>query len=363
VAALFTFLTLIIKLVEHPVTKNKISVLIYWLFPLTIGLSQAVYNSYYHILSVSVAFVDGLIFCGVLGILGIAVWYVVRYNDPEKSAPIQMLASHVSASLVFVAFWMIASGILVKTMIDNQAYSDYLNGQLTGRIIGGLLCYALIVSIYYIYVYSQHNREKLLKEAEWQHQIRQAQLNALKSQINPHFLFNSLNSIASLTLTDPGKAHHMVIALSDFMHYSLHNHQDNMVTLEVELRNIGLYLQIEKIRFGDKLGYHFDIGEECSNHLIPNLILQPIFENAIKYGVYESAIPVEILLEARKMGKSMEITVINDFDPESVPRKGEGVGLTNINERLRIIYGSSRLLIAELGDNKFKVKMVLPDYN
>jgi len=348
---------------EHPITKNKISVLIYWLFPVTVGLSQAVYNSYYHILPVSVALIDGLIFGGVLGILGIAIWYVVRYNDPEKSASVQMLASHVSASLVFTALWMISSGILVKMVTDNPAYGDYLNSQLTERAIGGLLCYALIVCIYYIYVYSQHNREKQLKEAEWQQQIRQAQLNALKSQINPHFLFNSLNSIASLTLTDPAKAHHMVIALSGFMRYSLRNHQDDLVTLEVELRNIGLYLQIEKIRFGDKLGYHFEIGEKCNTHLIPNLILQPIFENAIKYGVYESSVPVEILLQARKLDDCMEITVINDFDPESVPRKGEGVGLTNINERLRIIYGSSRLLTAELGENKFKVKMVIPDNN
>ena len=354
------FITLIL---EHPVTKNKISVLIYWLFPVMIGLSQAVYNSYYRVLPVSVAFIDGLIFGGVLGILGIAVWYVVRYNDPEKSTSVQMLASHVAASLVFTALWMISSGILVRTVTGNPDYGDYLNGRMTERIIGGLLCYALIVSIYYIYVYSQHNREKQLKEAEWQHQIRQAQLDALKSQINPHFLFNSLNSIASLTLTDPGKAHHMVIALSDFMRYSLRNHQEDLVTLEVELKNIGLYLQIEKIRFGDKLSYHFEIGERCNTHLIPNLILQPIFENAIKYGVYESSVPVEIFLKATKTDDSMEITVINDFDPESVPRKGEGVGLTNINERLRIIYGSSRLLIAELGDNKFKVKMVIPDNN
>ena len=348
---------------EHPVTKNKISILIYWLFPVTIGLSQAVYNSYYHLLPVSIAFIDGLIFGGVLGILGIAVWYVVRYNDPEKSTSVQMLASHVAASLVFTAMWMISSGILVKSLTDNPTYGDYLKSQLTGRIIGGLLCYALIACIYYIYVYSEHNREKQLKEAEWQHQIRQAQLDALKSQINPHFLFNSLNSIASLTLTDPGKAHHMVIALSDFMRYSLRNHQDDLVTLEVELRNIGLYLQIEKIRFGDKLNYCFEIGEECNTHLIPNLILQPIFENAIKYGVYESSAPVEILLKARKTADGMEIAVINDFDPESVPRKGEGVGLTNTNERLRIIYGSSRLLTAELGDNKFILKMVIPDYN
>jgi len=207
----------------------------------------------------------------------------------------------------------------------------------------------------------QHNREKQLREAEWQHQIRNTQLSALKSQINPHFLFNTLNSIASLTLTNPEKAHGMVIALSDFMRYSLRKQPNDMVTLEVELKNIGLYLQIEKIRFGNNLLYRFDVEEACNHHLIPNLILQPLFENAIKYGVYEASKPVEVILEAKKLPGLMEIKLINDFDPESVPLKGEGVGLANINDRLRILYGSSRLLTVLRGKSQFSVTMVIPD--
>ncbi len=346
---------------DHPVTTNRISALIYWVFPLILALIQTGYNSYFHILSLPVAFFDGLIFGIILGILGIAVWYVVRYNDPEKSSSGQMVISHIAASLVFTGLWILSSGILVKTMINNSKYNNYLYGELTNRILAGLLFYALVVSIYYIYVYSQHNREKEVREAELQQQIREAQLNALKSQINPHFLFNSLNSIASLTLTNPEKAHAMVIALSDFMRFSLRKKQDEMVPLEIELKNIALYLQIEKIRFGNNLEYRFDIEESCKNHLIPNLILQPIFENAIKYGLYETSTPVEILLEARKIPGFMEICVTNDFDPKSVPLKGEGIGLVNINDRLTLVYGSSRLLKAELGDNHFKLKMVIPD--
>ena len=346
---------------DHPITANRISGLIYWLIPITAGSTQAVYNSFYHILPVTVAFCDGLIFSGVLGILGMAIWYVVRYNDPEKSTVTQMLVSHIAGSSVFTAFWILSSAILVKTLINDSGYTLYLNSQISARILAGFLFYALMVSVYYLYVYNQHNREKLLKEAEWQNQIRQAQLNALKFQINPHFLFNSLNSIASLTLTNPEKAHGMVIALSDFMRYSLQKHQDDMVPLEVELNNISLYLQIEKIRFGNNLNYRFEIEEACKRQLIPNLILQPIFENAIKYGVYEATKTVEILLQGRKLEDRMEINVVNDFDPDSVPCKGEGVGLTNISDRLRLLYGSSRLLNAELGESQFNVTMIIPD--
>lgn len=346
---------------EHPLTSNRILGLIYWLFPLAFGITQAVFNIHVQILPVSVAVIDGLTFSLVLGILGIAVWYVVRYNDPEKSSGLQIFTSHLLASLVFTFTWLLVSGIIAKILINTSLYDDYLNDQLSTRIGFGLLFYALLVSIYYINVYSQHNREKQLRETELQNQVRKAQLSALKSQINPHFLFNSLNSIASLTLTNPEKAHGMVIALSDFMRYSLRNHQDDMVALEVELRNIGLYLQIEKIRFGNNLIYRFDVEEECNHHLIPNLILQPLFENAIKYGIYEASKPIEIILEARKLPNRMEIKVINDFDPESVPLQGEGVGLANIKDRLRLIYGSSTLLDAERGESKFTVKMVIPD--
>lgn len=346
---------------EHPLTSNRILGLIYWLFPITLGITQAVFNIYYQILPVSVALVDGLTFGLVLGILGIAIWYVVRYNDPEKSPGIQIFTSHLLAAMVFTVTWLLVSGIIVKILVNTLWYDDYLNKQLSLRIGWGLFFYALLVSIYYINVYSQYNREKQLRETELQNQVRKAQLSALKSQINPHFLFNSLNSIASLTLTNPEKAHGMVIALSDFMRYSLRNHQDDMVTLEVELRNIGLYLQIEKIRFGANLVYRFDVGDECNQHLIPNLILQPLFENAIKYGIYEASKPVEITLEARKMPGRMEINVINDFDPESVPLQGEGVGLANIKDRLSLIYGSSTLLEAGRRDSKFTVKMIIPD--
>lgn len=346
---------------EHPVTANRISVLIYWFFPIAIGITQAVFNIYYQILPVAVAFADGLTFGLVLGILGVAVWYVVRYNDPEKSAVIQIIASHLAAAVVFASLWILSSGIIVKIFTNDSIYDHYLSSLVTERIIGGLVYYALLVSVYYTYVYSQHNREKQLRESEWQHQIRKSQLSALKSQINPHFLFNTLNSIASLTLTNPEKAHGMVIALSDFMRYSLRKQQNDMVTLKVELTNIGLYLQIEKIRFGNKLLYRFDVEDECNNHLIPNLILQPLFENAIKYGVYETSKPVEIILEARKLPNLMEIKLINDFDAESVPLKGEGVGLANISDRLRLLYGSSRLMTIEQGKSQFSVTMVIPD--
>ena len=248
-----------------------------------------------------------------------------------------------------------------RQLFNNPQYDIYLKDQLPSRIFSGPIIYTLVVCYYYIDAYRQHNREKHSKEAQLQNQIRKAQLSALKSQINPHFLFNSLNSIASLTLTNPEKAHSMIISLSDFMRYSLRKQQDDMVPLEVELKNIGLYLQIEKIRFGNNLTYRFDVENSCNQHLIPNLILQPIFENAIKYGIYESSEPVEIVLKARNLPGQMEIKVINDFDPLAGPKQGEGVGLTNTKDRLSLLYGSTTLLQTEHNNKQFQIKMIIPD--
>src|SRR5665647_216552 len=133
---------------EHPVTSNRISGLIYWFFPLAFGATQAVFNIYYQILPVSVAIIDGLTFGLVLGILGIAIWYVVRYNDPEKSPGIQIFTSHVLAALVFTVSWLLVSGIIAKILINTLRYDDYLNDQLSARVEFGLLIYALLVSIY-----------------------------------------------------------------------------------------------------------------------------------------------------------------------------------------------------------------------
>jgi two-component system, LytTR family, sensor kinase len=346
---------------EHPVKSNWVSALIYWTIIVLASIMQAVFNMYQEILPVFAALADGLAFGLLFGLFGLAIWYVVRYNDPEENSVIQILTSHLVAAIVFTLVWILSSEILVKSLLQNPLYDAYIEGRLSGRIFEGLLFYMLLASFYYLHVYSQNNKGKLQREVELLDQLRNAQLNALKSQINPHFLFNSLNSIASLTITNPDKAHQMIIALSDFMRYSLQKNIDEMVTLETEIQNIGLYLQIEKIRFGNKLTYNFEIDGSSGKHLIPNLILQPIFENAIKYGVYETSDSVKIKLKATRSTNGLNILVVNDFDPDAVPIKGNGVGLKNVQERLRIIYGSSQLLIAKRTDKEFMVSMDIPD--
>jgi two-component system LytT family sensor kinase len=345
---------------DHPVNNNWISRLVYWAITIIVGLTQALFNIHQGILPVFPALLDGFTFGILLGLFGLAIWYVVKYNNLEENPVIQVLTSHLVAAIVFSSLWTLVSAMLVKSLLQNPLYDSYFDSRISARIFEGFMFYTLLASIYYLYVYSYNNKQKRLRETELLDQLRNAQLNALKSQINPHFLFNSLNSISSLTITNPGKAQQMIIALSEFMRYSLHKNIDEMVSLETELQNISLYLQIEKIRFGDKLTYTFEVEEACNTQLIPNLILQPVFENAIKYGVYESYDAVEIRLKAARTDTGLNLTVVNNFDPDAVPLRGNGVGLKNISERLRIIYGSSQLLNVTKEGNIFRVSMEIP---
>jgi LytS/YehU family sensor histidine kinase len=181
-------------------------------------------------------------------------------------------------------------------------------------------------------------QERLQQEERLKNLVRDTELNMLKSQINPHFLFNSLNSIASLTMSNPTEAREMIIRLSDFLRYSLKHRENEYVALKEELGRMRDYLAIEKVRFGEKLCYDFNIDEVCEEFPVPTMIFQPLFENAIRHSVYESVEPVKVLFQCVPDNGFMKATISNDYDPEVPTRKGTGVGLQNVRQRIELAY-------------------------
>ena len=345
---------------EQPGIVNKYSLVFYWIAPIVLGIIQTGINLYFEILPRGISFVDGLVFSFLLGAFGMAIWFVVRYNSSDEKPFPQILSTHLAAAVVLSLVWVYTSGFIARLIIPNQVYLTYQESQLSNRIFIGFIFYILLVTVFYLSIFYRKNREKADREQELKQELREAVLRALKSQINPHFLFNSLNSIASLTLTNPQKAHEMVIALSDFMRYSLRKQHNELVALEEEINHIRLYLQIEKIRFGDKMIYSFQVGPECLNCQIPTLLLQPLFENAVKYGVYEASEQVEISLTATKEGDHTVLVLTNNYDVQAAPHKGEGIGLKNVQERLRLVYNSNNLMEIEDKAGKFAVTIYLP---
>lgn len=347
---------------QHPVLQSRRSISVYFgLWALIMGAHFSLfYFIYYFPVEVSIA--DSLVYNVLFAGIGISMWYIVRYSIPDQKNIWNVVFNHIAFLTLTLAAWNgIAYAILSTIFSSNKVYMDLLMVSIPNKIISGIIFYIVIALAYYLFIYYINLQEKVKIESRLRMVLKETELNMLKSQINPHFLFNSLNSISSLTITNPEKAREMVIKLSDFLRYSVSNNTSSFTTLENEMANIRRYLEIEKVRFGDKLVFGFKLEGTCRNHQIPVMILQPLFENAIKHGVYESTEQVSIEMDCEYKEGYLEITIVNDFDPDAHPRKGSGIGLNNIRERLRLLYKNDKLLRTVVDGKRFSVFLSLPN--
>lgn len=161
-------------------------------------------------------------------------------------------------------------------------------------------------------------------------------------------------------MISPERAQDMVINLSEFLRYSLSNKDETLTTFETELDNIERYLKIEKIRFGKRLCVEQKVNDNTHGLLIPGLIMQPIVENAIKYGVYESTDASNILIESNNIDNLLEVRVSNEYDPDFLVKKGAGIGIRNVMSRLRILYGRDDLVKVAKTENTFEIILRFP---
>ncbi len=195
----------------------------------------------------------------------------------------------------------------------------------------------------------------------------QAQLKMLRYQLNPHFLFNTLNAISTLILDrDTPTANRMVQGLSAFLRHSLDNDPMQRVTLRQELEAIQLYLDIEKVRFDDRLRLRVDVPDDCKEALLPSLLLQPLIENAVKHAVAKRVEGGQLEIHARRQANQLELSVLDDgpgcgdAGPEPAG-EGHGVGLANTRDRLQVLYGERQQFVAgNRPGGGFMVRMQLP---
>lgn len=345
---------------DHPVFYNLRSFLIYVSILIFISLINVLIMYFNFFPNLTFAIADSLVFNLNFGFWGLTLWFVVNYSNPEKNPVISIIINHITSFLVFMAVWISTSYLLLKAFFRDPGTIEFLEGSLPWEFVYGTFLYLILVLFYYLIVYNRNVNERKLQETRLQGTLRETELNMLKSQINPHFLFNSLNSISSLTITNPEKAQRMIIQLSDFLRYNVSSGNQIMIELQEEIENMHRYLEIEKVRFGNKLKYAFEISEVCNNVKIPVMLLQPLFENAVKHGVYESSEQIMIKTSCIDHGSFVELIISNNFDPGSKKRKGAGLGLKNIKDRLILIYKKEDLLKTEKENNIFKVSLIIP---
>jgi len=343
---------------NHPfISKPKLAIyyILFWIVAL-IGDILIMWLAYD--IDPGVAAVNFFAFPLMFSVIGISVWYVIKFSTLENNSIGKIVLTHLVAATLIIIIWLYLGMVIIKLFNPDILESSGI--RIPGNIFMGYMLYVIYVVFFYAVNYYQGFKEKLVNEEKLKSLVKEAELHALKSQINPHFLFNSLNSISYLTMADPPKAHEMVVNLSSLMRYSLRHNQTEIVPFREELKNNQLYLQIEKVRFGSKLNPVFEIDSECLEARIPNMILQPLYENAIKYGVYEATEPVDVITKGICKGNVLEIIISNNYDPDAVSKKGEGIGLRNIRDRLQIIYGNPMLMKIEDNKKEFKVTLTIP---
>lgn len=264
--------------------------------------------------------------------------------------------------IVFCAGWLFITLAIMNFIAGSQeAYSDLIFNSIYLRFFIAIIVLTCLALVTWVRRQSESETRSQQRMSEMQQMSREAELHTLRQQLQPHFLFNSLNSIQALVSSDPLKAKNMVIQLSDYLRGTLRKSNHSRHTVAEELENARLYLEIEKVRFGDRLQVNWQVNEDCPDSVIPTLILQPLLENAIKYGVYQTTGPVAIDMSVRCDPVNIIFEVANPCDPEMAKTtKGTGFGLSSLRRRLFLLYGRNDLLDTMEVNGKFIVLLRIP---
>jgi len=220
--------------------------------------------------------------------------------------------------------------------------------------------YWMLLCIAYAVQYQERYREGQLRAAHLETQLVQAQLQALKMQLQPHFLFNSMNAISALMTEDVKVARRMLAKLSQFLRLVLEGTEEQEVTLEKEMQLTRLYLEIEQIRFPDRLAVHYDLAPDTLGALLPTLLLQPVVENAVRHGIAPRAGAGQLALSARRQADRLVLEVKDD-GRGAAGSLAWGIGLRNLQNRLAALYGSQYTFEVETApDEGFCLQISLP---
>ena len=225
----------------------------------------------------------------------------------------------------------------------------------------GVILYAMTAAGQYLALEFERARSLERRELEMKLAAQEAELRMLRTQIDPHFLFNSLNSISALTSIDPLAARGMTLQLSDFFRRSLGMDAQRKVPLAQELALVRAFLAVEGVRFGPRLAFEDDIAADAADCAVPPMILQPLVENAVKHGIGNLVDGGVVRIGARRAGALLRIRVENDADDEEAsPASGCGIGLANVRQRLAATYAHEASISWTREPGRFRVDLTLP---
>jgi two-component system sensor histidine kinase AlgZ len=293
----------------------------------------------------------------------LGVWYPCRALLLTPAQLPRAVASHALGALFSSGLW-VAGGALAAAILGQlfgRPGAAVLYGAQAPVLLAiGVLLYLLAATVHYLGLALTESRAAERRALELRALAREAELRALRAQIDPHFLFNSLNSISALTASDPPAARAMCLELSEFLRATLQLGARERIPLGDELALVGSFLAVEKARFGSRLAVEEDVEEEARRCPVPPLLLQPLVENAIRHGIAHLLEGGAIRLTAGTAGGRLRLAVENPADSARPRGRASGVGLENVRARLRTLYGSAARLEATERDGRFRVEISLP---
>ena len=346
---------------RHPVLFHRNRLIIWWLVGLFLIAAQSLLFYFAYGNFDKIGIFDSVFSLIIYSGIALSFWYPFRFFNSENAKTLTLISNLIISCISIIAIWILLTKFFLQGITQEQnIFEEYWKITFPYRIGTGVFMFGIAVLAYYLFISIANLSEKNAKEAKLESLVKETELKMLRSQINPHFLFNSLNSISALTISEPEKARDMVIKLSDFMRYALARKDDLPVSLKSELDNLRLYLDIEKVRFGAKLIIEEQIEAPCLEVMIPTMTLQPLYENAVKHGVYESVENVVIKTIAKLSDGFLKIEISNNYDLDSTPRKGTGTGLSNVSRRLELFYGSKSMMNYSKENDIFTVAITIP---
>jgi hypothetical protein len=295
--------------------------------------------------------------------IGLSTWYPCKQSPLGRSRLPAMTASFAIGALVASSLWVLLGGALARLLGELPRFEG-LPGRFAAQVSAlfavGVLLYLLSAALHYVLLSFERAREAERREGQLEILAREAQLAALRAQIRPHFLFNSLNSISALASADPPRAQEMCVRLADFLRTSLSVGERKSISMAEELALSRSYLGVEALRFGARLKFDEDLDELGNACQIPPLLLQPLIENAIRHGIATRVEGGTVRVSSARGGGRLRILIENPYDPEAPSRPGTGLGLANVRQRLAARWGPDGLFAAKKLADRFLVVISVP---
>ena len=345
----------------HPILASRTRLAFYLGFWVLVALLLAVAYASASPASGPEALVIAAPLIVMYGFICLSAWYVCRAAPLRLAGIGRVIVTQLLASVVATILWLPAWEGWAYTFLGpfDQAVANY-RSQLPLVVSSGVLLYASAAMFHYVLIAIEASQAAVTRALSLEVMAREAELKALRAQIDPHFLFNSLNSISALTTTDPRGARDMCLLLAAFFRNSVRLGNEDEVSLEQELEMVGNFLDIEKIRCGPRLTTRVEVGPDCGSCRVPPLILQPLVENAVRHGIHSLTGGGYVAVRASCTDGTLILGVENPFDAEAVRKRGAGVGLANVKQRIRALYGKQADLRTSASDGLYRVELRLP---